>query len=129
MDPSELAAIGLFADLSPEDLAAIAAEARLERHPTGYVLAEQDDIPTKFFVLISGSVTVDRDGSHVVDLGPGDFFGEVGVLSLENRNASVIATTPIEVAVMMGWSLRELMDRQPELAGRLQTAAAARSTG
>jgi len=80
-------------------------------------------------VLISGRVTVDRDGSHVVDLGPGDFFGEVGVLSLENRNASVIATTPVEVAVMMGWSLRELMDRQPELAARLEKAAAARSTG
>ena len=129
MDPSELAAVGLFAELTSEDLAAIAAEARLERHPTGYVLAEQNDIPTKFFVLISGSVTVDRDGSHVVDLGPGDFFGEVGVLSLENRNASVIATTPVEVAVMMGWSLRELMDRQPELAARLEKAAAARSTG
>lgn len=129
MDGSELAGVGLFADLAAEDLAALAAETKRERHPIGFVLLAQDDIPTKFFVLLSGHVTVHRDGAHVVDMGPGDFFGEVGVLSLENRNASVIATSPIEVAVVMGWTLREVLDKQPDLAAKLKEAAAARAKG
>lgn len=126
MDKAQLSGVGLFEGFSEEQLASIAAEMKLERHPSGFVLVEQDDVPTKFFVLLSGHVTVHRDGSHVADLGPGDFFGEMGVLSLEARNASVIATTPIEVAVAMGWSLRECVDAQPELRRRLESEAAAR---
>lgn len=127
MDASELSGVELVAGLSGDAAATFAAELKREQHPVGYVLAEQGDIPTKFFIILDGHVTVHRDGAHVADLGPGDFVGETGVMSLESRNASVIATTPIEVAVAMGWSLRERVDATPELKARLEEAAAARS--
>lgn len=127
MEASELSGVELVAGLPEEATTAFAAELKRERHPVGFVLAEQGDIPTKFFILLDGHVTVHRDGAHVADLGPGEFVGEMGVLALESRNASVIATTPIEVAVAMGWSLRECVEAQPALKARLEEAVKART--
>lgn len=128
VEASELSGVDLVAGLSDEAVEAFAAELKRERHPVGYVLAEQGDISSKFFILLDGHVTVHRDGAHVADLGPGDIMGEMGVIAQKSRNASVIATTPIEVAVAMGWSLRECMDAQPDLKARLEAVVAARSS-
>lgn len=127
MDASELKVSGLFSDLPPDGLAQLAEVMRDETRPRGYVLIEEGDIPDKFFVILSGHVTVHRDGRHLADLGPGDFAGEMGVLSLEARNASVIATTPVRLAVAMGWEVRRLLDSLPGLADRLQAAVGGRS--
>ncbi len=127
MRPEELKEVPLFADLSPNDLAGIAAVMRGQEHARGAVLVEEGDIPTKFFVLLSGHATVHREGRWVADLGPGDFFGEVGILALAPRNASVIATTPGSTAVTMGWELRRVLDESPTLGALVQGVAAARS--
>lgn len=126
MDPKDLDGVELFAGSSADEKGRLADVLKRERHPTGSVLVEEGDIPTKFFILLSGAVTVHREGRHVADLGPGDFVGELGVLTLQNRNASVICTLPSEVAVAMGWGLRKLLDELPDLRARLEKAAAAR---
>ena len=95
MDPSELTTAGALSDVADEDRAALAEIMRIEDRPRGHVLVEEGDIPDKFFLLVNGHVTVHRSGRHVADLGPGDVFGETGVLALKPRNASVIATTPV----------------------------------
>jgi CRP-like cAMP-binding protein len=127
MEASELGRAPLFAGLSDTDVAGVAGVMKEEEHPRGAVLAEEGDLPTKFYVLLDGHVTVHRDGRHLDDLGPGDFFGEVGVLSMEARNASVIATTPVRVAAAMGWDLRRLLDGHPDLREALVGAAAERA--
>jgi CRP-like cAMP-binding protein len=126
MDADRLQSVGLMAEVSDSHREELAEVMRLESHPRGAVLVEEGDLPTKFYIVLSGYVTVHRQGRHITDLGPGDFFGELGVLSLEGRNASVIATTPCEVAVAMGWDLRQLLADMPELRSRLETAAASR---
>lgn len=126
MDATRLESVGLLTDVSAEHREELAAVMRVESHSRGTVLVEEGDLPTKFYILLSGFVTVHREGRHITDLGPGDYFGEIGVLALEGRNASVIATTPCEVAVAMGWDLRQLLDEMPDLKSRLETAAASR---
>jgi hypothetical protein len=64
-----------------------------------------------------------RSGRHVADLGPGDVFGETGVLALKPRNASVIATTPVQVAVAMGWDVRSLLPGRLSLKAALEAEA------
>ena len=113
--PERLAAVGLFSDLSAAELDKVASVARPLQAPTGSVLAEEDDLSTRFFVILEGTVTVHRAGRHLADLGPGDFFGEAGTTTLAPRNASVIATTPVEAAVVMGWDLRRMLDQLPSL--------------
>lgn len=89
----------------------------------------EDTDPTKFFLLLSGHATVHRGGQHLNDLGPGDVFGEIGVLSLEPRSATVITTTGARVAVAMGWDLRDLLDKSPHLKARVESLASARHAG
>lgn len=127
MDPTDLEKTPLFAGLSSEDRIALAEALKVKEHPRGTVLTEEGDVPTMFHVILDGHVTVHREGTHLADLGPGDYFGEVGVLSLEARNASVIATTPVRVATAMGWDLRTLLDEHPNLKEELAATAAGRA--
>lgn len=127
MDASELGAVGSFGDLSADGVAEIARVMRVDSLPRGHVLIEEGDLPDKFFVILDGHVTVHRQGVHLADLGPGDFVGETGVLALEARNASVIATTPVRLAVAMGWEVRGLLDTVPGLRDELTAVAAGRS--
>ena len=128
MDGAHLAPVDLFSSFTVDERQKIADCMNAEAHPRGAVLVEEGDLPTKFFVLLDGHVTVHRHGRHVADLGPGDYFGEVGVLSLEPRNASVIATTPVEVAVTMGWELRNVLSGSPELRATLESATRTRGS-
>jgi CRP-like cAMP-binding protein len=128
LDAVELDAVPLFSGLSADDKGRVAKMMKVEDHDRGSVLAEEGDLPTKFYVILEGNVTVHREGRHVADLGAGDYFGEVGVLELEPRNASVIATTPVRVASVMGWDLRERLEEQPGLKAALAKSASSRGS-
>lgn len=126
MEPSQLAPTGVLSDVPDDDRGALAAIMRVEERPQGHVLVAEGDIPDKFFVLVDGHATVHRSGRHVADLGPGDIFGERGVLALKPRNASVIATTPVRVAVAMGWDVRDMLGDRPRLRAALEAEAGKR---
>ena len=128
MDISELERAGFVSDLTDDERESLGAVFRAESHPVGTALIVEGDAPTKFYVLLEGHVTVHREGTHLADLAPGDCFGEMGVVSKEPRNATVIATTPVRVAAAMGWDLREQLDRDPGLRDRIGEAAASRRT-
>ena len=122
-----LADVGFFAGLSSEELAEVAALARVRQAPVGAVLTEEGGLAMQFFVLLAGHVTVHRAGHHVTDLGPGDVFGEAGAVQLQPRNATVIATTPAELASLMGWELRDLVERSPVVKARIDDIVAGRT--
>jgi CRP/FNR family cyclic AMP-dependent transcriptional regulator len=128
MDSANLITTGALSNVADEDRAALAEVMRIEDRPRGNVLVEEGDIPDKFFLLVNGHVTVHRSGRHVADLGPGDIFGETGVLALKPRNASVIATTPVQVAVAMGWDVRGLLPERPSLKAALEAEAEQRDS-
>ena len=123
-----LAGVDVFADLSPDELERVCQKMRLKHAPVGAVITAEGDFSTAFYVLLRGTVTVHRDGRHISDLGRGDVFGELGTVTLQPRNATVIVTTPAELAVLMGWDLRELTDEHPSVTGRLEAIAASRSS-
>lgn len=115
MDASELEQVGFVTGVSDAERADLAAVFRKEQHPVGAVLTVEGGDSNKFFVLLDGHVTVHREGRHLRDLGPGDSFGELGVVAMAPRTATVIATTPIEVAVAMGWDLRARLEGNESL--------------
>jgi len=119
MDITDLERVGFVADLTDDERTALGAVFSSEAHPVGTALIVEGGDPTKFYVLLDGHVTVHREGSHVADLGPGDCFGELGVIAKQARNATVIATTPITVAAAMGWDLRDQLEANPGLRQRL----------
>ncbi len=126
----QLAGVELFAGLSAADIEDVAGTMQRVSVPVGNVLvAEADDMNARFFVLLQGTVTVHRAGHHVADLGPGEVFGEAVSVAGQARNATVIATTPAELGVMMGWDLRALTERHPAIRTRLDTITSERSAG
>ena len=63
--------------------------------PDGKELVREGDYSYDLLVIEEGTAKVDTSGDTVAELGPGDVVGEMGVLERAQRNATVIATSPM----------------------------------
>ncbi|HWC69945.1 MAG TPA: cyclic nucleotide-binding domain-containing protein [Actinomycetota bacterium] len=127
MDAHELEAVPLFAGLAKKERQQVAQHADVVELPQGYHLVDQGAFAHEFFVLLGGNVEVTKDGEHLADLGPGDFFGEVALVEHERRTASVVASTPIKAIVMHQRDF-DLMQRDlPHVADQIHAAVHERS--
>ncbi|MGI8922367.1 MAG: cyclic nucleotide-binding domain-containing protein [Solirubrobacteraceae bacterium] len=122
MDAAHLKSISLFAPLADEDLNVIAAFAEEVSVPEGKKLINEGDYAYELMAIEEGTARVERGGEHVADLKAGDFFGEVGVVESERRNASVIATSPMRLIVLTRWEIKRLEKRVPEAIEQLRSA-------
>jgi CRP-like cAMP-binding protein len=123
MDESRLKyASPLFTGLGKRERKALAMRADRIDIPEGKQLAREGDFAYEFFVIMEGTAEVTHGSDHVRDLGPGDFFGEIGILASERRTATVTATSPMEVIVMTSQALRQLNREEPDVARRLKQA-------
>ena len=96
---TELARVGLFADLSGEILVKLADRMQREEVTSGTVLVREGEPGDRFFVLLSGvaGVTQTSLGERRI-LKAGEFFGEVALTMHVPRTATVTAMTPCVVA-------------------------------
>lgn len=122
MDAKRLSSIPLFADLSHKEREQIARWADEVDVPAGYHLLDQGRFPHEFFVIETGTVAVTKDGAHIADLGPGDFFGEIAILEHERRTATVVATTPLTAIVMLARDFETMATEMPHVAERVHAA-------
>ncbi len=133
MDAAELRSAPLFAGLSEDGLDRVAASAAELEAGVGQVLALQDDPGSGMFVIQEGTVAVElRSGA--LELGPGDFFGELALLVEDGaRVARVRATSPVRCISIPRDDFLALVETEPsfalamlrELARRLVEARAA----
>jgi len=126
VDAKGLESIQLFSPLSKSERKQIARWADTIDVPAGKELAQEGSFAHEFFVISAGTAEVRHDGEVVNELGPGDFFGEIGLLETERRTASVVATTPLTAIVMFQREFREMERQHPEVADRLRAAIRAR---
>ena len=126
MDVRDVQSIPLFAGLSKGDQQVVAQYADEVDVDTGKVLAEEGRLAYEFFAIKAGTADVSLDGRHAAALGPGDFFGEIGLLGGDRRVASVVATTPMSLVVLTGSQLRAIDSRMPGVAERIRSAMAQR---
>ena len=68
-----------------------------------------------------GEAEVTRHGEHVADLGPGDFFGEMGLLEKTLRNATVTAKTSMKLVTLTGWDLKRMERHIPAAIERVRS--------
>lgn len=102
MDPGALKSIPLFAPLSRRELQMVAQHADEADAAAGQVLIREGEVAREFFIITEGTATVTQNGEVVNHLGPGDFFGEIGLLETPRRTATVVADTPMRLIVMFG---------------------------
>jgi len=118
--------VPLFEHCSKKDLQRIAELADELPLSAGRVLIEEGERGREFFVLVDGTVDVRRKGRKVTTLGPGDFFGEMALLSRAPRAATVTAATDVTVLVISDRAFVDLLDRMPELWVKVARALAER---
>jgi cAMP-dependent protein kinase regulator len=120
LDASRLKSLPLFADVPDDELAQIAGFAQEVNVEAGRELVREGDFSYEFMAIEEGEAEVTRDGSHVADLGPGDFFGEVGLLEKTLRNATVTAKTPMRLVTLTGWDMKRMQRHIPEAIERVR---------
>jgi CRP-like cAMP-binding protein len=86
----------------------------------GRTLAEQGDYAYELYVIEDGTAEVLQNGERIAELGPGEFFGEMGVLEGKQRNATVKAATPMKLFTLSHWDVKRLERQAPEAVGRLR---------
>jgi CRP-like cAMP-binding protein len=86
----------------------------------GHHLADQGDYAYELFMIEDGTAEVIRDGQTIAELGPGEFFGEMGVLEGEQRNATVVAKTPMTLLTLSTWDVTRLRREAPEAIDQLR---------
>lgn len=127
MDPARLRKIPVFSDLDDDELSHIAALAAEVSVPDGKELVREGDYSYDVLAIEEGTASVDRHGEHIADLGPGDVFGEMGVLKREQRNATVVATSPMLLVTLTSWDIRRLQKTAPNAVDHLREVVAQRS--
>jgi cAMP-dependent protein kinase regulator/CRP/FNR family cyclic AMP-dependent transcriptional regulator/cGMP-dependent protein kinase 2 len=127
MDPVTVTAVPLLASVprrQRRDVAALADELDV---PAGTLLTRQGEYAREFFIILEGTAAVVRDGERVATLGPGDFFGEVGLLSTTWRVATVEALTSMRLLAIAPREFQKLMLTLPGIAEHVGQAAAERA--
>jgi predicted MFS family arabinose efflux permease len=87
-----LRGIAIFSPLSPVKLESLAYALTRETAATGTAIVREGDVSDRFLVIVSGRVEVTKDGEHLRFEGPGEFFGEIGLMRDVARTATVTAT-------------------------------------
>ncbi len=111
-----LRSISLFSSLSDDDLLDLATLLEFTDFAWGFPIAQRGDPGSRLYIIISGRVEViDDDGVVLAEMGPGDVFGEMSLLSGERVTATIIAAEPCEIATMSQKNFRHILNKYPAL--------------
>jgi hypothetical protein len=127
VDVAKFDGLDLFAGLSAQQLQLVAEHAVEVDVPSGKELVSDGALAWDFYVIEQGSAEVRRGEKIFRTLGPGDFFGELGVMGSDRRRtASVVSTSPVKALKLTTHQLRTLASEIPDLDARLRAAIAER---
>src|ERR1700745_170884 len=108
MDPARLTAIPIFSELSDQEAHRLAAFATETSVAEGQILMKQGDYSVELIAIEEGTADGVQDGKRIASLGEGDLIGEMGLLERRQRNADVIATSPMRVLKLTHWEIRRM---------------------
>jgi CRP/FNR family transcriptional regulator, cyclic AMP receptor protein len=120
MNVDRLRSIPLFEGVPAKQLERIAAWADQVEVPAGKRLLDQGRFAYEFFVITDGSVEVRQDRHPIATLGPGDCFGEIGLLEDTQRTATIETLTPVSALVMDARGFSSMMSASPIVAERIR---------
>ena len=126
MDADRLKSVAPFDALSEDERKKFGVWVGELKVDAGRHLADQGDYAYELFSIEDGKAEVQQDGETIAELGPGEFFGEMGVLEKAQRNATVISKTPMTLFTLSHWDVKRLQREAPEAIDELRRVIDAR---
>ena len=116
-----LKSVPMFVSFSQDELRALAPMITRRSAPRGTAIMREGDVIDFLYIVISGRLKVmmgEADGKETIlsILGPGEFFGEMGLIDDNPRSASVIAIEGTELLALAKRAFRRCLVEKPELA-------------
>ena len=127
MDTTQLKRIPLFADASDDDLKRVARFAESTEYEAGRELVKEGGFSRALMAIEEGTAEVTREVGHVADLGPGDVFGEAGMLDDTERGATVTATSRVKLISMGHFEVKRLQKDAPGVFEQIERLVEERS--
>jgi len=124
-----LASVSIFSALSDEQRAELARITRMGLYAAHETVVRRGEPGSSMFIVARGavSVTLEPGGAEVARLGPGNFFGEMSLLTGEPRSATVAAVTDSELLEITAESFRRFVLDNPAVVDQITAKVAARS--
>jgi CRP/FNR family cyclic AMP-dependent transcriptional regulator len=119
-----LGRVPLFSGLDPRELETISRTVHERTFNAGDTVAEEGQGGVGFFVIKSGEAKVTVGGDEVRRLGPGDYFGEIALISEGSRTATVTAESQLECYGLTPWEFRPLVQTNAGIAWKILQALA-----
>ncbi len=111
--------VPIFASLSDDGLSHIAAVSTEFEAPAGQVLIDVGQPGTGLFIIEEGSVRVELAGGETIERGPGEFFGELAVLTDTPRTARVAVANDLRCLAIRRNDMTNLLDQEPAIAAAM----------
>jgi CRP-like cAMP-binding protein len=121
-----VARLPIFAKLDPRSLEAVATLARVVTVPADTVLLREGEPAESFYVIVTGTVRVERLGRFVRSMADGGFLGEVALIEGSERTATVTCTTDCELLELGSFEFGRVMATFPDVRERVEAAVARR---
>jgi CRP-like cAMP-binding protein len=118
--------VPLFADLEDGDLKQIARSMKERTFSSGETVTQEGKGGIGFFVIGDGAAKVEVHGDQVRTLGPGDYFGEIGLIADVDRTATITADGDLTCYGMTSWDFKPLVESNASIAWKLLQVMAER---
>jgi CRP-like cAMP-binding protein len=115
----DLSELEFFEGFSADELEKVRAMAEKVSADAGAVLMEQGDVGQEAFVICSGQAAVYVNGHRVASIGAGSAVGEMALLDLRPRSATVKAITDLELLSFDSKKFQQLLETMPKAATRV----------
>jgi CRP/FNR family transcriptional regulator, cyclic AMP receptor protein len=121
-----VAGVPIFAKLEPRSLEAVATLAKVVAVPAETVLLREGEPAEHFYVIVDGTVRVERLGRFVRSMSAGGFLGEVALVEATERTATATCATDCELLEFGSFEFGRLMATFPDVRARVDAAVARR---
>ena len=105
----------LLAGLGRKDLEEVGRLADEVDLKADHVLMREGDVGREFFVIVEGQVRIDKGGRSIRTMGPGEFVGDIALVTERPRTAPATTETPCRLLVLGHREFHQLMDQYPSI--------------
>jgi CRP/FNR family cyclic AMP-dependent transcriptional regulator len=124
-----LRGVPLFADLDETSLQAVAVLAREQTHKAGDVLMLEGEPGDEFYVIVEGTIRIERGDRTIRSMTPGGFLGEIALFERRPRTATATAESDVQLLVLRQHEFDRLLDTMPAVYRRIRATIDRRERG